>query len=152
MWAPGLTGLHAGLKLVFWRRYPSASQNGLSWKKPPKATKSHPLQCTGTPTAPSVLRAHPLPWAVCRDHPHLSGQPMQCLTALIATHFFLIPRLNLPSLEPIPLLLHNSPTHESVPFFLAAPSGTPQWENCLTAVSVVVLKTLHGSPDVTKDA
>ena len=33
------------------------SQNGLNWKGPLKAIRSHSLQCTGTPTAPSVLRA-----------------------------------------------------------------------------------------------
>lgn len=34
-----------------------AARNGLSWKGPVKATWSHSLQCTGTPTSPSVLRA-----------------------------------------------------------------------------------------------
>ena len=33
------------------------SQTSLSWKGPPKAIWSHCLQCTGTPPAPSVLRA-----------------------------------------------------------------------------------------------
>ena len=40
----------------------------LSWKEPLKAIGSHPLQCTGTPTAPSVLRAPSnLNLVVCRD-------------------------------------------------------------------------------------
>jgi len=39
-----------------------------------KAIRSHSLQCTGIPTAPSVLRA---PWLSARmGHHHLSGQPV----------------------------------------------------------------------------
>jgi len=33
------------------------SQNGLSWKGPSEAARCHSLQCTGTATAPVVLRA-----------------------------------------------------------------------------------------------
>ena len=40
-------------------------------------------------------------------HHHLSGHPVQCLTALSVNNFFLISNLNLPSfsLKPLPLVL-----------------------------------------------
>ena len=68
------------------------SQNGLSWKGPPEAVWSHFLQCTGTPRAPSVLRA-PFPgpgylqgWGTTTS----LGTQCQRLTALLAKNFVLI--------------------------------------------------------------
>ena len=67
-----------GFKELQWPRSHSAHQeserkriidspNSLSWKASLKALWSHSPPCAGTPTAPSVLRAHPLTLGVRRD-------------------------------------------------------------------------------------
>ena len=70
---------------------------------------SHSLQCTGTPTAPSVLRA-PSPDIGCLQGwgtTTFLGNLCCCLTALGVENFFLMSNLNQPtfSLKPFPLIL-----------------------------------------------
>jgi len=65
----------------------------LSWKGPSKAAWCHSLQCTGTATAPAVLRApSSLTLAVCRDGapPPLSAT---CATASLPSVPNLLPYL-----------------------------------------------------------
>ena len=102
------------------------SQNGLSWKGPSEAARCHSLQCTGTATAPVVLRApSSLTLAVCRD-----GAPpplwATCATASPPSVPNLLPYLQAQSpllqseaISPSPIT--TNPTKESLPFFLIAP-------------------------------
>jgi len=106
-------------------RFFIGSQNGLSWKGPLKAIRS--LQRTGTPTAPSALRAHPArPWlsAGMGQH-HLSGQPVPgphrpyCGGLLPHSHSTSL-LSQFETTPPCPVTAH--PAEESAPFFLTPPS------------------------------
>ena len=92
------------------------SWNGLGWKGPPKAAWCHSLQCTGTATAPAVLRApSSLTLAVCRD-----GAPpplwATCATASPPS----VPNL-------LPYLQAQSPLLQSEAIFPSPITQTPLW-------------------------
>ena len=88
----------------------------MGWKGPPKAAWCHSLQCTGTATAPAVLRApSSLTLAVCRD-----GAPpplwATCATASPPS----VPNL-LPYLQP------QSPLLQSEAISPSPITQTPLW-------------------------
>ena len=102
----------------------------MCWKGPPKAAWCHSLQCTGTATAPAVLRApSSLTLAVCRD-----GAPpplwATCATASPPSVPNLLPYLQSKSplfhLETIsPRPNPTDPVTESVPFLSNQPGCQP---------------------------
>lgn len=83
---------------------------------------SVPIPCSeeGPPQLHQCSKPHPLSVGVCRDgQQHLSGQPVQCLTALSVKTLLLMSSLNLLSVSwnPSSLVLSQHPAEQSFSFF-----------------------------------
>ena len=121
------------------------SYNYLSWKGYLKVMECNSAMHGDTHSSIS-LRAPPLTLSAGMGHHHLSGQPVQCLTALIAKNFFLIPSANLPSFswKPFPLVLSNRPCWRVCPLPSHSPLDTDR--------PLSALPTAFSSPGCTASA
>ena len=100
-------------------------QNHLTLMGPLNAVWFHSLQCTGTPTAPSVLRAHPLTLVVCRvGAPTALWDPVPLPHCPHCRNLFLYiqsksPLLQLETISPFSVT--TGLAKEAIPSFLTAP-------------------------------